>query len=91
MIFDIHTHTFPDKIAHSTIEKLQSMSHTIAFSDGTEAGLRASMDRAGIDGSLVLPVATSARQVVHVNDASAVCTPTSRTGRTSWPASRSWA
>ena len=71
MIFDIHTHTFPDKIAHSTIEKLQSMSHTVAFSDGTEAGLRASMDRAGIDGSLVLPVATSARQVIHVNDASA--------------------
>ena len=71
MIFDIHTHTFPDKIAPSTIQKLQSMSHTAAFSDGTEGGLRDSMDRAGIDGCLVLPVATSARQVVHVNDASA--------------------
>lgn len=71
MIFDIHTHTFPDKIAPSTIEKLQSMSHTAAFSDGTEAGLRASMEKAGIDGCLVLPVATSARQVVHINDASA--------------------
>ena len=71
MIFDIHTHTFPDKIAAPTIEKLQSMCHTTAFSDGTEAGLRASMARAGIDGCLVLPVATSARQVVHVNDASA--------------------
>ena len=33
MIFDIHTHTFPDKIAQSTIEKLQGMSHTAAFSD----------------------------------------------------------
>ncbi len=71
MIFDIHTHTFPDKIAPSTIEKLQSMSHTAAFSDGTEAGLRASMEKARIDGCLVLPVATSARQVVHINDASA--------------------
>lgn len=71
MIFDIHTHTFPDKIAPSTIEKLQSMSHTAAFSDGTEAGLRASMEKAGIDGCLILPVATSARQVIHVNDASA--------------------
>ena len=71
MIFDIHTHTFPDKIAAATIEKLQSMCHTVAFSDGTEAGLRSSMAKAGIGGCLVLPVATSARQVVHVNDASA--------------------
>lgn len=71
MIFDIHTHTFPDKIARSTLEKLQSMSHTAAFSDGTESGLSASMASAGIGGSLVLPVATSARQVLHVNDASA--------------------
>ncbi len=31
MIFDIHTHTFPDKIAHSTIEKLSAMSHTVAL------------------------------------------------------------
>ena len=61
MIFDIHTHTFPDKIAAPTIEKLQSMCHTVAFSDGTEAGLRSSMAKAGIDGCLVLPVATSAR------------------------------
>ena len=71
MIFDIHTHTFPDKIAASTIQKLQSMCHTEAFSNGTEAGLRASMDKAGVDGCLVLPVATSAHQVPHVNDASA--------------------
>ena len=71
MIFDIHTHTFPDRIAGATIEKLQSMGHTAAFSDGTEAGLTASMAAAGIGGCLVLPVATSARQVVHVNDASA--------------------
>ena len=34
MIFDLHTHTFPDKIAGATIEKLQSMCHTVAFSDG---------------------------------------------------------
>ena len=36
MIFDIHTHTFPDKIAAPTIQKLQSMSHTAAFSDRSE-------------------------------------------------------
>ena len=71
MVFDIHTHTFPDSIARSTIEKLQSLSHTRPFSDGTQAGLAASMAAAGVDGSLVLPVATNTRQVVHVNDSSA--------------------
>ena len=71
MIIDFHTHTFPEKIAASTLVKLQSMSHTRPFTDATEAGLSASMAQAGIDYSLVLPVATAARQVCHINDASA--------------------
>ena len=71
MIIDIHTHTFPDGIAARTLEKLRGMSHTRTFSDGTAAGLRASMEAAGVDRSVVLPVATNPRQVVHVNDASA--------------------
>ncbi len=70
MIFDIHTHTFPDRLAGPTIAKLQSQCHSRAYSDGTESGLRASMAAAGVDGSLVLPVATSPRQVIHINDAS---------------------
>lgn len=68
VIIDIHTHTFPDKIASSAIAKLQSVSRTWAFSDGTNAGLSASMARAGVDCSVILPVATSAKQVVHIND-----------------------
>ena len=71
MVIDIHTHIFPDKLAATTIPKLEGMSHTRAFVDGTAAGLRASMERAGVDVSLVLPVATNPRQVVHVNDSSA--------------------
>ena len=71
MIIDIHTHTFPDKIAAPTLDKLQSLSHSRPFTDGTQGGLAASMARAGIDASLVLPVATNSRQVEHVNDASA--------------------
>lgn len=70
MIIDFHTHTFPDKLAPAAIEKLQSMSHTHPFTDGTAGALEASMARAGIDYSVVLPVATSPRQVPHVNDAS---------------------
>ncbi len=70
MIVDLHTHTFPDNLAARTVDKLQSMSHTRPFTDGTVGALRASMARAGIDASVVLPVATNARQVPHVNDAS---------------------
>ena len=69
MIIDFHTHTFPDRIAVRTIDKLQAASHTHPFTDGTAGALRASMDRAGVDWSVVLPVATSAGQVPHINDA----------------------
>ena len=68
MIIDFHTHTFPDKIAAAAVDKLQAASHTRPFSDGTVDGLRASMAVAGIDASVVLPVATSAKQVPHIND-----------------------
>jgi len=68
MIIDFHTHTFPDAIAAAAVEKLQAASHTKSFSDGTVNGLRASMAGAGIYASVVLPVATSARQVPHIND-----------------------
>ncbi|HIT68921.1 MAG TPA: amidohydrolase family protein [Candidatus Aphodomonas merdavium] len=71
MIIDFHTHTFPDRIAPATIEKLSHLSHAAAFSDGTEGGLKASMARAGIDLSIVLPVATNPLKVEHINDASA--------------------
>lgn len=71
MVIDLHTHTFPDQLAATTIPKLESMSHTRAYVDGTVSGLTASMQQAGIDCSVVLPVATNPRQVVHVNDSSA--------------------
>jgi len=71
MIVDVHTHAFPDALAARTVEKLQSASHTKPFTDGTVGGLRESMVRAGVDVSVVLPVATNAHQVSHVNDASA--------------------
>ena len=71
MIIDIHTHIFPEKIAASTVKKLELLSHTRSFSDGSASGLKASMARAGVDASLVLPVATNPHQVPHVNDSSA--------------------
>ena len=66
-IVDFHTHTFPEKIAAMALRKLQSASHLALFSDGTAAGLRQSMARAGVRYSVVLPVATSPRQVASIN------------------------
>lgn len=71
MIIDLHTHTFPDKIAERTVEKLSQLSHTRPFTDGTSDGLRRSMEEAGITLSVVMPVATNPHQVARVNDASA--------------------
>ena len=71
MIVDLHTHTFPEKIAAAAIAKLQQASRTVAFSDGTAAGLRASMAKVGVDFSVVLPVATNPAKVSSMNDLSA--------------------
>ena len=70
MVIDLHTHTFPEKMAASTVAKLADESHTRPFSDGSVPGLIRSMARAGVDYSVVLPVATNPRQVVKVNDIS---------------------
>ena len=71
MIVDIHTHTFPQAIAASTIEKLAAMSHLTPITHGANPDLAASMAQAGVDRSIVLPVATNPAKVSHINDAAA--------------------
>ena len=68
MVIDFHTHTFPESIADRALSKLRSLCHTRTFSDGTVDSLRSTADEAGIDFSVVLPVATGARQDAHIND-----------------------
>ena len=68
MIIDFHAHTFPEKIACSALDKLRGASHTRTFADGTNAGLKENMRCSGIDVSVILPVATAARQVPKIND-----------------------
>lgn len=70
MIVDFHTHTFPERIAAAALGKLQQASHSVAFTDATMTGLRASMKGAGIDWSVVLPVATNPTKVGSMNDLS---------------------
>ena len=69
MIIDIHTHTFPPRIASAALQKLQGKCHTALFSDGTEEGLHACETRAGADLAVVQPVATNPEKVSHLNDA----------------------
>ena len=69
MLIDFHTHAFPEKIAHMAIEKLSFSSGGLQpFTDGTVEGLKASMKEGGVDKSVVLNIATNARQQKSVND-----------------------
>ena len=70
MVIDIHTHTFPDKIASAAIDKLSAAGHIPYFSNGTVSGLKTSMKKAGIDYSVVLPVATNPLKLASMNDVS---------------------
>lgn len=62
MIIDFHTHIFPDRIAARTIAMLEQKSGIDAATDGSPGGLLQSMGEAGIDLSVVLPVATKPSQ-----------------------------
>lgn len=67
MIIDFHTHTFPDKIAKRVVHQLGQTSHTKPFTDGTVANLVTSMEEAGINWSINLPVMTTPTQVEKIN------------------------
>jgi predicted TIM-barrel fold metal-dependent hydrolase len=67
-IIDVHTHIWPDPLAPTAVSAVGSQGHIEPFYDGTVDGLKAAMDRAGIDVSILLPVATKARQVRTIND-----------------------
>ena len=71
MIIDAHTHTYPETIAKRAIEKLEKNSGTKAHTNGVQSGLMASMKEAGISYSLLLPVATSKKQVETINEVAA--------------------
>lgn len=72
MIIDIHTHTFPEKIAAKAIGKLSLAAHCKTHTDASIPGLIRSMERSGVDRSVLAPVATSPQQVEKINDAAAV-------------------
>lgn len=67
MIIDFHTHIFPEKIAGKTIESLEKLSGITASTNGTLEGLLASMERTGVDMSVIMPVATKPSQMESIN------------------------
>lgn len=67
MIIDFHTHIFPDKIAGKTIESLGNLAGVKAATDGTLNGLLNSMEKSGVDMSVIMPVCTKPEQFDSVN------------------------
>jgi len=69
MIIDFHTHAFPERIVGRAIESLSHASgNALYYADGTIEGLLASMDKGGVDKSVVLNIATNPKQMQSVND-----------------------
>ncbi|MHB8765182.1 MAG: amidohydrolase family protein [Deferrisomatales bacterium] len=67
MVIDFHTHAFPADRAAAVMAAMAERARIPSYADGTEAGLRASMDAAGVDLSVVSRITTSGRQVRAVN------------------------
>jgi uncharacterized protein len=62
MVIDFHAHAFDDALAAKAIPFLEEEGNVKAATDGRVASLLASMDRAGIDRSVVCPIATKPTQ-----------------------------
>jgi len=67
MIIDFHTHTFPEALAARAVNKLAKSARAKNYLDGTTAALQSSMREAGIDYSVLLPVATRPGQQEEIN------------------------
>lgn len=67
-IIDIHTHAWPDGVAERAVATLTQGSALTAAYNGTVRGLLGSMEKSGVDCSVVQPVATKASQVRGIND-----------------------
>lgn len=68
MIIDFHTHTYPENIAAKAINRLAVQNNLFNYTSGTVDALSRSQLSAGIDYSVVLPVATKASHVRSMND-----------------------
>jgi uncharacterized protein len=56
-LIDVHTHTFPRTVAGAAFRSLEEMAGVKPSFDGTEAGLLATLDEAGVERAAVQSVA----------------------------------
>lgn len=68
MIIDFHTHCFPDELAPKATAVLAERAGTPKRLEGTIGDLMASMDKSGVDASVVLGIATKPSQTRRIND-----------------------
>ena len=73
LIFDMHTHCFPDALAPKALPRLAAISQSPYYGDGTYANLREKMLAAGCSGAMILHIATKAKQMNSVNNFAADC------------------
>lgn len=68
MIIDAHTHIYPDSVAQRAIRTIidNTKGQLDAYTDGTYNNLIHSMDKAGVDFSIVLTVATNPSQGIGI-------------------------
>ena len=69
LIFDSHTHIFPDKVAERALEHLRHLAHELpTFTQGTAVSQEATAFRYGYTGWMNCPVVTNEHQMRSVND-----------------------
>lgn len=73
LIFDMHTHCFPDALAPKALPRLAEISQCPYYSDGTYGDLREKEFAAGCAGLMILHIATKPTQMTSVNNFAAAC------------------
>ena len=61
-VIDFHTHAFPDYLAAKAVPFLEAEADVKASTNGTIAALLASMDKAGVESSVICSIATKPAQ-----------------------------
>ena len=73
LLFDMHTHCFPDALAPKALPRLAEISDCSYHGDGTYGDLCAKAAAAGCTGFMILHIATKAKQMNSVNNFAAAC------------------
>ncbi len=71
MIIDAHVHIFPEKIAAKAVQKLADISGITPCTDGTLASTRELLNKHGMDGAMLLNIATRPEQQTSINNSAA--------------------